>query len=152
MSKFDQKDRQITALLQESATQSNAEIANRIGGSEETIRRRIKRLVKEGYIKVVVVADPAKFGFKVQAEIHVETSPNRMSEIAEAMAKLKETTLVCITGGRFNISAWAIVEDREALRSLLKSIGDIDGVERIETAVPLEVTKQDHRLNIDFER
>ena len=66
---MDKLDIKIISLLQQDGTTTNAGIAKQVGVSEETVRRRFKRLTQEKYISVVAVPDPTKIGFDSEALI-----------------------------------------------------------------------------------
>ena len=68
---MDNLDKRIITLLQEDGTATNAGIARQVGVSEETVRRRLKRLVADEYIRVVALPDPKKLGFIFIGTINV---------------------------------------------------------------------------------
>ena len=49
---MDESDREIIAILQSNGRASNAWIARRIGVSEGTVRRRLKKLIADGVIDI----------------------------------------------------------------------------------------------------
>ena len=62
---MDRLDVQIVSRLQEDGNATNANIARSIlpsPVSEETVRRRLKRLMQDGYMKIVAVPDARKDG------------------------------------------------------------------------------------------
>jgi DNA-binding Lrp family transcriptional regulator len=86
--RLDPIDAQIISMLQNDGRRSYSEIADSVGRTEVTIRRRVKRLIDEGYIKrFTVVLDPLKIGRKIRAVIRVKTA---MKEAAVISKKLRE--------------------------------------------------------------
>ena len=64
---LDTIDVKILALLQQDASLSTAEVAERVGVSQSPCWRRIQRLRDEGYIKATVaIVDRRKLGFQIQ--------------------------------------------------------------------------------------
>jgi Lrp/AsnC family transcriptional regulator len=64
---LDTIDIKILALLQQDASLSTAEIAERVGVSQSPCWRRIQRLRDDGYIKATVaIVDRRKLGFQIQ--------------------------------------------------------------------------------------
>ncbi|MHB1416569.1 MAG: Lrp/AsnC family transcriptional regulator, partial [Chloroflexota bacterium] len=57
MTGLDQLDRQIVALLQKNGRLANQEIGRQLGVTEGTVRKRLERLLAEGWIRVMAVAD-----------------------------------------------------------------------------------------------
>ena len=53
-------------MLQKDGLSPNAKIANKVGVSEETVRRRVKRMLKDDYLRVVAVPNTEKMGFSSQ--------------------------------------------------------------------------------------
>lgn len=61
--RFDEIDRRLIALLQENATLSNADLAERVGASAASCWRRIKALEAAGvFTRTVRLVDPASIG------------------------------------------------------------------------------------------
>src|SRR5579871_342374 len=66
-SDLDAIDLKILTLLQQNASLSTAELAERVGVSQSPCWRRIQRLRDEGYIKATVaIVDRQKVGFQLQ--------------------------------------------------------------------------------------
>ncbi len=64
-------DSKIISFLQRDGKTTNAAIARQIGVSEETVRRRIHRLVQEGFVRFEALVNPAKMGYRLEALIGV---------------------------------------------------------------------------------
>jgi Lrp/AsnC family transcriptional regulator for asnA, asnC and gidA len=140
---MDELDTKIIAMLQEDGRSSNAGIARRVGVSEGTVRRRLKRLVDDEYIRVVALLDPGKMGYASEALIGVQVDPDRTDQVSADLAELNEINWVSITTGSFDIFAWATLESSQELGIFLRSkVGTIPGVRRTETFVNLMVKKR----------
>ena len=96
---MDELDSKIIQILQEDGRASNAGIARKVGVSEGTVRRRLKRLIQEEYIQVLALPDPAKMGFASQALIGVQVEPDKVDQVADGLSDLDEITWVAITTG-----------------------------------------------------
>ena len=111
--------------------------------SEGTVRRRLKRLVDDEYIRVVALLDPGKMGYASEALIGVQVDPDRTDQVSADLAELNEINWVSITTGSFDIFAWATLESSQELGIFLRSkVGTIPGVRRTETFVNLMVKKR----------
>ena len=136
---MDELDSKIIQILQEDGRASNAGIARKVGVSEGTVRRRLKRLIQEEFIQVVALPDAAKMGFDSQALVGVQVDPDKIDQVANALAGLSEINWVAITTGSFDVFAWATLQSAEALGIFLRTkIGTIQGVRRTETFVNLD--------------
>ena len=146
---MDELDAKIIAMLQEDGRASNAGIARRVGVSEGTVRRRLKRLVQDEYISVVALLDPGKMGYAAEGLIGVQVDPDKIDQVADALADLEEISWVSVTTGSYDIFCWAILPSSEALGIFLRTkAGTIPGVRRTETFVNLATKKRGYGVSI----
>lgn len=146
---MDKLDLKIISLLQENGTATNAGIARKVGVSEETVRRRLKRLVQEEYIRVVALPDPAKLGYKSEVLIGVQVDANKVDQVAEDLADMDEVNWVSVTTGSFDVFAWATLRSSEELSIFLRTkVGIIPGVRRLETFINLAIKKRRYGVAI----
>ena len=144
---MDELDTKIIALLQEDGRASNAGIARRVGVSEGTVRRRLKRLVQEEYIRVVALPDPTKMGYDSEALIGVQVDPDKVDRVSEDLSLLDEVNWVAVTTGQYDVFAWATMTSSEALGIFLRTkVGTIPGVRRTETFVSLANKKRGYGI------
>jgi len=139
----DKLDSSIIEILQSDGRASNAGIARRVGVSEGTVRRRLKRLIQDEFIQVVALPDPAKMGLHSEALVGIQVDPDKVESVADDLAGLKEVTWVATTTGQYDIFAWVTLESAEALGIFLRTkVGSIPGVRRSETFVSLTARKR----------
>jgi len=80
---IDAIDLKILALLQQDASLSTGDVAERVGVSQSPCWRRIQRLRDEGYIKsTVVIVDRVKLGYMMQ--IFAQVKMTRLTDEARA--------------------------------------------------------------------
>ena len=149
---MDRLDVQIVSRLQEDGNTTNATIAKSIlpsRVSEETVRRRLKRLLQEEYIKVVAVPDARKMGYESQVIIGLQADANKIDDVADELAAMDEVIWVSVTTGSFDIFGWAVVKSFDQLSEFLRTrVGRIEGVRKMETFLTLEPKKQEHGINM----
>ncbi|KZN30927.1 MULTISPECIES: Lrp/AsnC family transcriptional regulator [Pseudoalteromonas] len=81
---LNQVDRQILALLQQDASLSTAEIADKVGLSQSPCWRRIAKLEQDGFIKgKVALLDEKQLGFDMLVYAHVKLSNHGRNNLAE---------------------------------------------------------------------
>ena len=137
-------DSKIISILRLDGKISNGRIARQIGVSDETVRRRLQRLVQEGYVRIAALVDPAKMGYRLEALIGVEASPDMLNEVADELAKLEEVNLVTITTGSIGIFFSVNLHSTEELLGYLNTrVWPIPGVRRTEVFVNLATKKRD---------
>ena len=140
---MDELDTKIIEILQSDGRASNAGIARTVGVSEGTVRRRLKRLIQDEYIRVVAMTDPAKMGYVSEGLIGLQADLDKIDSVADELAKLDEVSWVTITTGAYDIFAWATLQSAEALGIFLRTrVATIPGVRRTETFVNLAVKKR----------
>ena len=140
---MDELDRKITSILQQDGRASNASIARKLNVSEGTIRRRLKRLIKEKAIQILALPEPAKLGLGTEALVALQVDPGKIEDVASALSKSTQTVNVSITTGAFDIFVWVATYTPEELHSfILNTVGNIDGVRRSETFMAMSVKKR----------
>lgn len=146
---MDELDRKIVSILQSNGRASNAKIARQVGVSEGTVRRRLKRLVEDGIIHVVAIPDPAKIGYGSEAIVGIRVDPDKIDQVADAIALLTPVHWVVVTTGAYDIFATVATPSAEELGKFLRTkIGTITGVHRTETFVQLAVKKRNFGVTI----
>jgi Lrp/AsnC family transcriptional regulator for asnA, asnC and gidA len=134
---LDAIDKQIISMLQENGRRSCSEIADKVGRTEVTIRRRVRRLVKEGIIKrFTIVLDPLKIGMKIRAIIRVKTLMKQASEIANQIKEYDEVNEAYFLDGACGLMLKITVDDLAQLRQFLETrLGKVPGVGEVETCI-----------------
>src|SRR5947207_5762878 len=96
---YDELDRQIISLLQQDGRRPNTEIAQQLGVTETTVRKRIGRLVSENLIKVVAVASPEVVGMTMSAIIGITVDMKAHEPVAAALEAIPQTRYVGYSTG-----------------------------------------------------
>ena len=140
---MDELDRKLISLLQTNGRASNAQIARQVGVSEGTVRRRLRRLIQEEVIRVVAIPDPEKMGFSTAALIGLQVEPDKVDDVANRLAELREAQYVAVTTGAYDVFVWAALTSAEDLGAFLRTkVGVVTGVRRTETFVNLSIKKR----------
>lgn len=144
---MDELDREIIELLQTNGRASNARIARKVGVSEGTVRRRLRRLTQENIVKVIAVPNLDKIGYTTAALIGLQTAPGQLDKVADSISDMKEVHYLAITTGAFDLFAWVGMSSTAELGVFLRTkIGSIPGVVRTETFVNLDIRKRTYGL------
>ena len=146
---MDDLDVNIINLLQLDGRASNAKIAREAGVSEGTIRRRLKKLIEDGYLRVIDIPNLDRLGFATTAMIGIQTEPGMSEKVATTIAELEQAHYVAVTTGSFDVFVWVGTDTAENLGSFLREqVGVINGVQRTETFVNLSIKKRTSGLVI----
>ena len=147
---MDRLDVKIVTHLQQNGQSTNAGIARKVGVSEETVRRRLKKLTNEGFIKVVAVPNAKKMGYDTQVVIGIQVDADKVDEVTDALAEMPEITWVAITTGPYDIFVWATLKSPDALSDFLrKRVGQTKGVRKMETFISLASRKSEYGINME---
>ncbi|MQG17475.1 MAG: Lrp/AsnC family transcriptional regulator [SAR202 cluster bacterium] len=146
---MDDLDVNIINLLQLDGRASNAKIAREAGVSEGTIRRRLKKLIEDGYLSVTAIPNLDRLGFATTAMIGIQTEPGMSEKVATTISELEQAHYVAVTTGSFDVFVWVGTDTAENLGSFLREqVGVINGVQRTETFVNLSIKKRTSGLVI----
>ena len=147
---MDRLDVKIVSKLQDDATSTNSAIARTVEVSEETVRRRLKRLLTDEMIKVVAIPDARKLGYESQVLIGFQVDADKIDAVADSLCDMSEITWISVTTGSYDIFAWATLRSIDALSKFLRDdVGQIEGVRKMETFISLSVEKEEYGLNME---
>ena len=140
--RLDDVDLEVLRVLRENARLTYREIGERLGLSESTVRRRVKKLVKLGVIRrFTVEVNLEKVGPYVVSFLTVIPSAIKTERVMEELKQFDEIEEVYYTSGRCGILAKAIVKSIRDLDELIRRIRKIKGVLTVESCVILRRVK-----------
>ena len=151
--KVDQTDRAIVDLLMEDGRMPCAEIARSLGNvSARTVRNRIRRLTEKGIIKVTAVASRKALGYRIVADISIETEPRKAAEVAELAATVDKVSYVAIVAGDRDVFVQVNAADIEDLQALItEELQAIPGVRSTRTTLLTQLLKDIYEWRIPAE-
>lgn len=139
----DRIERQIILLLQQNGRMSYVDMAESIGVTEGTIRRKFHRLIDEGIIKIAAVASPFAIGFDSPAIISIKCENGKVIDVADQMRALPGVRFVALTTGSFDLIVegyWA--NNQELAHFLTKELARVQGIREYSTSLLLRLVKQ----------
>jgi Lrp/AsnC family transcriptional regulator len=147
-SELDTIDLKILNLMQQDASLSTAELAERVGLSQSPCWRRIQRMREEGYIKSqVVIVDRLKLGYHMQMFAQVKMTRLSESERADFVRQIQgiPEILECYTVfGEMDVMLKIIAPDvmwyQEFIFSTLLKLPGVVDVRSIVTLVEMKST------------
>lgn len=139
---LDALDRAIVSQLMEDGRRPFRVIAQSLGVPESTVRFRANRLLREGALHIVAMADPHRLGYAILAVVLVRVGTRARAEAIEAIKALPEVQYLSSCAGRVDLVMQVVCRDTEDLRRLLaESLSRIEGVLETETLLELDVHK-----------
>lgn len=140
---LDQTEKKIVQLLQRDGRMSFVDMAASIGVTEGTVRRKYYRLVNEGLLHIVGIAEPFKMGLNSLAIIGLSVEPGKLEDVAREVSALGEVKYVAVTTGSSDIIMQAYFRNNDDLSFfLINRLTKIDGVTEVNTSLILGVYKQ----------
>jgi len=143
---IDAIDREIIRFLQYDGRMSFTEIAERIGVSEGTVRRRVHRLTESGVMQVVAVVEPQYLGWGAAAMVGVSVLGGTIDTVANQIAQFSEVSYLFMASGEFDLFVEVYCQDREAFVSFLnEKLQQVPGVRQTRTFMILKMYKLSYR-------
>lgn len=112
------------------------EIADSLEVTENTIRSRVSKLIKEGVLDIAGLIDPEKIPHHRVVMIGVKLSTMDLVKKGEEFSKLKGVVSVSVVTGRFDLMLAVLLKDGFGLLEFYtEEVAGIDGVQSVETFV-----------------
>lgn len=138
---FDELDRRIVELMCRSSQGSYRQIAKQLGIHPTTLIQRVKNLEAKGVINGYrAKVDYMRLGFDYMGIIQVYVEKNMLS-VQETIKSIPQVLAVFDVTGECDSIVWIACRDREEFSNIVKSILKIDGVQKTNTSVILNVMK-----------
>jgi Lrp/AsnC family transcriptional regulator for asnA, asnC and gidA len=139
---LDDTERQIIVELQRDGRITTNALAQRVGVSEVTARRKLRRLQGDGIVQIVAGVDPFRVGLQSPAIVGVRVERDRLDEVARQLQPHPWVRYVAASTGNFHLTLEVMAPSNEDLAAfLLDEIVSIDGVIDTETALILRIYK-----------
>ncbi|MDV3103119.1 Lrp/AsnC family transcriptional regulator [Thermococcus waiotapuensis] len=140
---MDDLDLKILKLLQENARYSYREIAKELGIAVGTVYNRIKKLEDEGVIRGFCVdVDYEKLGFGLTAVIGIKARGKDIVRIEKEISKSSRIMQVYDVTGEYDIIVVAKFRDRADMNKFVKWLLSLEGVEKTNTSVVMDIVKE----------
>jgi Lrp/AsnC family transcriptional regulator for asnA, asnC and gidA len=122
------------------------EIAERIGVSEGTVRRRVHRLTESGIMQVVAVVEPQYLGWGAAAMVGVSVLGGQIDTVANHIAQFPEVSYLFMASGEFDLFVEVYCRNRETFVSFLnEKLQQVPGVRQTRTFMILKMYKLSYR-------
>lgn len=146
MDTVDKTDRAIISHLQYDGRMSFTDIAAELDISEGAVRRRVKRLVEDGVLQIVGIAEPQFLGWNAAGMIGVAVQAGHINLVADQIAQFPEVSYLFMASGGFDLFAEVYCKDMDHFVSFLnEKLQTVPGVQRTETFMILKMFKLSYR-------
>jgi DNA-binding Lrp family transcriptional regulator len=139
MKKIDETDQKILDILCEDARMSYAEIGRHLNLTRVTVRERVAALVESGVIeRFSIIINPPKVGYNLSAFFEIGVHPNKLHEVANALADNKFVQSVNQMTGPNTLHVHASLRDSNHLQDFMQNaIYNLSGINNVNSYVLL---------------
>ncbi|SFL91206.1 Lrp/AsnC family transcriptional regulator [Marinobacter zhejiangensis] len=136
---INKQDQQLIALLRQNARASVSDLARALHLSRSTVQNRIARLESGGIIKGYSVEVGGEYtANQVEAHVSIKVHQKLTARTNSALEQIPNVAQLYAVSGEYDLLAIVQAQSLEALSAVLDDIGNLEGVERTNSAVVLE--------------
>jgi len=126
-------------LLRQNARVSVTELAKDLHLSRSTVQNRIARLEASGVIKgYSVLLGGVYSANQVEAHVSIKVRQKLTARTNSSLEKISQVSQLYAVSGEYDLIAIVEAQSLEELSAVLDDIGNLEGVERTNSAVVLE--------------
>ena len=126
----DELDEKIVDVLRQDGRASFQAVAQGLGVSESTVRRRFEALYSTGCVQVITLVPAAALGFEAEMFFWLSVAPARLAAVAAALAALPGVRYVAATLGQQSLMCEVILPTHEDVYQF--TTGTLAGIEGIQ--------------------
>jgi Lrp/AsnC family transcriptional regulator, regulator for asnA, asnC and gidA len=139
MMKVDKMDQKIIDCLKSDGRMPNNEIAVKLSVSEGTVRNRIRKLTKNGFMKVKGLIDPNQITEKQVIFIGAKVAVSKdLEKAAETVSKLPNVNSTSVVTGRFDLIIELFTEPYAVINFICNDLGKLDSIISTESFLTLK--------------
>ena len=146
---LDEIDFKLIRYLQQDGRITFVTMAEELGITESTVRRRVTSLLDSGILKVAAVLNPAKIGFTTAAMIGIKVERQRMEDIVRTLASMTDVRYLALSTGKYDLIIEVVQASNERLLDfLVDTLEDIPGILRTDTHLLLKLSKETYNWGV----
>lgn len=132
-------DQRLLSLLRQNARISVSDLARALDLSRSTVQSRIARLEANGVIRgYSLVLGGEYLANQVEAHVSIKVHQKLTGKTNSALEQISNVAQLYAVSGEYDLLAIVQAQSLEALSAVLDEIGNLEGVERTNSAVILE--------------
>lgn len=149
---LDEIDTRIITALCEDGRTPVAELARMAQVSESMARRRLERLIGEGFISVAAIPNPGRVGLTVAAMLALDIDPAQLEQAAHALSDFDEVVFVASLIGEHQLAASVLLPSVQAFhRFVSQRLAAVPGLRAVSSSLIADVYKLPLRIPIPTE-
>ncbi len=133
------QDQKLLMLLRQDARTSITDLARSLGVSRSTVQNRLARLERAGIIRGYSVELGGEYlANQVEAHVSIKVIQKLTARTNMALEGIRQVVQLFSVSGEYDLIAIVQAQSLEELSKVLDDIGNLEGVERTNSAVVLE--------------
>jgi Lrp/AsnC family transcriptional regulator for asnA, asnC and gidA len=117
------------------------EISRRLGVSESMVRKRVNRLLKQGWMRILAISDPLQLGVPILATTYLKVSPRSVEEVTDRIARSRAVRYVALGVGSHNVVVESLHADNAELHRFIQQELGLEGITSSETIQVVKIKK-----------
>jgi Lrp/AsnC family transcriptional regulator for asnA, asnC and gidA len=138
---LDATDRTIVDFLREDGRMPYREIARRLGVSESMVRKRVNRLLEQGWMRIQAISDPLQLGVPILATTYLHVSPRAVEQVTDSIARCEAVRYVALGVGAHNVVVESLHADNAELHEFIQRELGLEGIISGETIQVVKIKK-----------
>lgn len=140
---MDPVNKKIVEMLIKDSRRPYREIADELGVTESTVRKRVKKLVEDKVIeKFTLALNPEKSGRSVIAYITAYPQNQREKEVEELVKNLSEVVEAYSMSGKCGVNMKVVVKDLPSLNNFLERLQREPIIHGLDSCIALKELKR----------
>lgn len=133
------QDQELLLRLRQDARSSISDLARALNVSRSTVQNRIAKLEASGVIRGYSVQLGGEFSAnQVEAHVSIKVYQKLTARTNSALEQISQVSQLYSVSGEYDLIAIVQAQSLEELSAVLDEIGNLEGVERTNSAVVLE--------------
>ena len=133
------QDQRLLLLLRQNARTSVSDLARALDLSRSTVQNRIARLEASGVIRGYSLELGGEYlANQVEAHVSIKVHQKLTTRTNAALEHIRQVVQLYSVSGEYDLLAIVQAQSLEELSAVLDEIGNLEGVERTNSAVVLE--------------
>lgn len=139
--RLDPVDQAIVVALRRDGRRPYREIARELGVSESMVRKRARRLLDDGWMRILAISDPLALGVPVLATTYAKVRPAALDEIVDRVGRYDAVRYVAVAVGAANLVVESLHGSNAELHAFLQEALGHDAVESFESMQVVRIAK-----------
>lgn len=138
---LDEVEQRIIDFLRIDGRMPYREIARKLGVSESMVRKRVNKLLKAGWMRILAISDPIQLGVPILATTYAKVSPQQLESVTDKIARHKAVRYVAIGVGGHNVVIESMHASPIEVHEFIQNELGLEGIISSETIQVVKIKK-----------